>query len=85
MVRNSEICEKNIFQDGGQHGHRNSESNVSQLSFQIKRQDKLSIHMKVKVVEYEYVKINNISCIFTKMAAKMAAEKLQSYVSHLSF
>ena len=29
---------------------------------------------KVKVVEYEYVKINNISCIFSKMAAKMAAE-----------
>ena len=26
------------------------------------------------VVEYEYVKINNISCIFSKMAAKMAAE-----------
>ena len=28
----------------------------------------------MKVVEYEYVKINNISCIFSKMAAKMAAE-----------
>ena len=28
----------------------------------------------IKVVEYEYVKINNISGIFFKMAAKMAAE-----------
>ena len=28
----------------------------------------------MKVVEHEYVKINNISCIFSKMAAKMAAE-----------
>ena len=30
----------------------------------------------MKVVEYEYVKINNISYIFSKMAAKMAAENL---------
>ena len=29
---------------------------------------------EVTVVKYEYVKINNISCIFSKMAAKMAAE-----------
>ena len=28
----------------------------------------------MKVVEYEYVGINNISCIFFKMAAKMAAK-----------
>ena len=28
----------------------------------------------MKVVAYEYVGINNISCIFSKMAAKMAAE-----------
>ena len=28
----------------------------------------------MKVVEYEYVGINNISCIFSKMAAKMAVE-----------
>ena len=28
----------------------------------------------MKVAEYEYVGINNISCIFSKMAAKMAAE-----------
>ena len=28
----------------------------------------------MEVVEYEYVEINNISCIFSKMAAKMAAE-----------
>ena len=29
-----------LFQDGGQHGRRNSESNVSQLSFQLQRQIK---------------------------------------------
>ena len=28
----------------------------------------------MKVIEYEYVGINNIRCIFSKMAAKMAAE-----------
>ena len=28
----------------------------------------------MKVVEYEYVEINNISCIFSKMTAKMAAK-----------
>ena len=28
----------------------------------------------MKVDEYEYVGINNISCIFSKMAVKMAAE-----------
>ena len=28
----------------------------------------------MKVVEYEYVGINSISCIFSKMAAKMTAE-----------
>ena len=28
----------------------------------------------MKVIEYEYVGINNISCTFPKMAAKMAAE-----------
>ena len=31
---------------------------------------------EIKIVEYEYVEINNISCIFSKMAAKMAAENL---------
>ena len=28
----------------------------------------------MKVVEYKFVKINNNSCIFSKMAAKMAPE-----------
>ena len=28
----------------------------------------------MKVVDYEYVEINNISCIFSDMAAKMAAK-----------
>ena len=42
---------------------------------------------KVKVVEYEYVKINNISCIFSKMAAKMAAENynLMYFSSHFEY
>ena len=40
MVRILKICENLFFQDGGQHGRRNSESNVSQLSFQIQRQIK---------------------------------------------
>ena len=31
---------------------------------------------EMKVVEYEYVKINNNSDIFSKMVAKMAAENL---------
>ena len=39
---------------------------------------------KVKVVEYEYVKINNIGCVFSQMAAKMAAENY-NHVSQLSF
>ena len=74
MVRNMEVCEKMFFHDGGQHGCQNSESNVSQLSFRIQRQIKCQFIYKVKVVEYGYVKINNISCIFSKMAAKMATE-----------
>ena len=38
----------------------------------------------MKVVECEYVEINNISCIFAKMAAKMAAENLiLMYISAL--
>ena len=28
----------------------------------------------MKIVEYEYLGINNIRCIFFKMAAKMVAE-----------
>ena len=28
----------------------------------------------MKVLEYEHVEINNISCKFSKMAARMAAE-----------
>ena len=45
------------------------------LSYPFEYRDKWSVDSyKVKVVEYEYVKINNISCIFSKMAAKMAAE-----------
>ena len=40
--------------------------------------DKQSVNSyEVKVVEYEYEKINNDSCIFSKMAAKMFAEKLK--------
>ena len=49
--------------------------NQMYLSYPFKYRDKWSVDSyKVKVVEYEYVKINNISCIFSKMAAKMAAE-----------
>ena len=45
------------------------------LSSPFKYRHKWSVDSyEVKVVEYEYVKINNISCIFSKMAAKMAAE-----------
>ena len=49
--------------------------NLMYLSSPFKYRDKYSVDSyKVKVVEYEYVEINNISCIFSKMAAKMAAE-----------
>ena len=37
----------------------------------------------MKVVAYECVKINNISCKFSKMAAKMAAENYN--LMYLSF
>ena len=38
----------------------------------------------MKVVKYKYVKINNISCIFCKMAATMAAENYNlMYLSSL--
>ena len=38
---------------------------------------------KMKVTEYEYVEINNISCIFSKMVAKTGRRKLESDVSQL--
>ena len=49
--------------------------NLMYPSSPFKYRDKESVDScKMKVVEYEYVEINNISCIFFKMAAKMAAE-----------
>ena len=39
----------------------------------------------MKVVAYEYVEINNISCIFSKMAAKMAAKMLNLMYLSSSF
>ena len=45
------------------------------LSFPFKYRDKQSVYSyKMMVEEYEYVEINNISCMFSKMAAKMAAK-----------
>ena len=47
------------------------------LSSPSRYKNKWSVHSyEVKNVEFEYVKINNNSCIFSKMAAKMAAEIL---------
>ena len=49
--------------------------NLMYLSSPFKYIDNLNVHpYEVKVVEYDYVKINNNSSIFSKMAAKMAAE-----------
>ena len=49
--------------------------NLMYLSSPFEYTDKQSVDSyKVKVVEYDYVGINNISCIFSKMAAKMAAK-----------
>ena len=72
-----------FFQDGGQHGRRNSESNVSQLSSRIQRQ------IKCRFIWSEgrkvwLCKIQHISCIFSKMAAKMAAENY-NHIYQLSF
>ena len=53
--------------------------NLNQMYFSssFRYTDKQSVNShEVKVLEYEYVEINNISCIFFKMAAKMAAENL---------
>jgi len=49
--------------------------NLMYLSFPLKCRDKESVYSyKMMVEEYEYVEINNISCISSKMAAKMVAE-----------
>ena len=47
------------------------------LSFAMRYKDIKSVDSyEIKNVEFEYVKINNNSCIFSKMATKMAAENL---------
>ena len=51
--------------------------NLMYFSSPLRCTDKQNINSpKVKVVEYENVGINNNSDIFSKMAAKMAAENL---------
>ena len=46
MVRNFKICEQKCFQDGDQHGRRNSESNGSQAVLSDTKTNKVSIHIK---------------------------------------
>ena len=51
--------------------------NLMYFSSPFRYTDKQSVNShEVKVVEYENVEINNNSDIFSKMAAKMAAENL---------
>ena len=54
------------------------------LSSAFRYKDKYSVDSyQIKDVEFNYVEINNISCIFFKMAAKMAAENFK--MMYLSF
>ena len=60
--------------------------NLMYLSSSFRYTEKGSVYSyDVKDVEYEYVEINNNSCIISKMAAKMAAKNSESNVSQLCF
>ena len=51
--------------------------NLMYLCSAFRYKDKWSVHSyEVKDVEFKYVEINNNSCIFIKMAAKMVVENL---------
>ena len=51
--------------------------NLLYLSSAFRYKDKYSVDSyEMRDVEFYYVEINNNSCIFSKMAAKMAAENL---------
>ena len=58
--------------------------NLMYLSFAFRYKNKWSVDSyEMKDVDIKYVKNNNNSCIFSKMAAKMAAENLN--LMYLSF
>ena len=73
MVRNFKICE-NIFPGFRPTWPPKFWIECISALFSDTETNEVFDSYKVKIVEYEYVEINNISCIFSKMAAKMAAE-----------